>query len=84
MTTESKHRGHKHLMGEKAIVKSWHTKVEKRKLICLMHLIHKNILYIKSGNKLKHMPSGQRYCGQVENNLNSRIATYFKSSEEHS
>lgn len=84
MTTESKHSGHNHLMGGKAIVKSWHAKVEKCKLICLMYPIHKNILYVKSENHLKHMLSGQRHCGQVENNLNSWTTTYFKSPEVHS
>jgi len=71
-------------MGENVIVKSQHTEVETRKLICLMYQIRKNILYIMRGNKLKHMPSGQRHCRWVENDFNSKITTYFKPLEEHS
>lgn len=47
MTAGGKHSGHKYLMEEKAIVKSWHTEAEKRKLICLMYPICKNILHMK-------------------------------------
>lgn len=75
--TESKHSGHKHLVGEKAIVKSRHTEVEKCKSTCLMHPIRKNILYTSQETSFS-------ICHSVENNLNSQITTLFKTSEEHS
>lgn len=48
----------------------------------LMQPVLKNMLNINSGNKLKHMPTSQRHCRQLENSSNSQKASNFKYLEE--